>query len=1116
MGKNNNQRYYGKRRQEKSNGSFQRNNEYSDNLFRTSSGITFPKDVVKSIMHHSVATNVRRFEINGEITYGRKNYELFINKAKSNQLAKLINNEFTIPDEPEKPGDLDSHLEDNVLSQPPKDIENEDVAKVQFMLLKVKPEDRPEYEFNDFYNPSDEDIEHASNAIENYRPWQKKFDDYYEKRVSQHSKLNETFLNEVRNEKQAYYAKMNEYQKSLEFRQKLMKEYEEKAIKFNTLMREYFSDNIIARVNDLITANDYVGALKKLKELVFNGTKEEGEILLKILNSTVFHSNMNYNLFKDAVEFIFEMLKECTMERSDQEKLRLLEKMIHNGDHSYFKKTLEIASISADYSFDTACARLDAVYERTKLDAYNEPKSSSKRSYSTMEGMHSANSVFTTSNTDNSVHAKKALIYCDICKRPHRGKHNDDLAKLAPKRFKVQTSENKSQQKQKDNNKKSSKGKANDQSKSATANQVLVIDSEDEQTILDFCQMVSEDSDSHIAQRICSDSGASTSMTPDTNRLSNVSSTQTQVQVANGHSTEVTGRGNIGNLTDVLLVPHLKDTLLSVSQLDKNGYFHLYGHGQVVIYNGNPTKPNAEIVAVGRLENNGLYYFDDENFPKLVLHMANKTQPQKICGPKSKKSRHEHARNTEDIEGIAAPGEYWDSPEFRNAPEPAEDVHSTVEEDGQEVEPEEENVEPEEVDIDETNSPPPPSLPTGTLSNPQEKLNDLHNRTGLSKSGLFRVIQQNAVNDSGINPKAGKLNMENSEAWFQGNMRKRYLPPSQDRKEFQIGEFICGDIGAKFPVLQRNRSYYPFFFIDVTSKFLFVYFGRTKSDISNCLRKLYQTVAYHGHTWKYLQTDSESIFEGGKVPDILNTFNIGIRYSSPYKHEQNGDIERHIGMIYDLSRTHMIASSASRFLFADAIKYAVFILNHFRVPYNRTMTPAEMFTKQKPSFKMAHPFYQKVAVWKSKEERKGKGKLIPRSDILIFIGYADDHKDSFLVYNPIDKSVKVRHDVHWISGTANQALIESTKRVPKTLKEALSGPDKDIWIEAIKKEMKECFSRGTFIVFKGETDSKPLKSRIVLDIKADGTYKARWVACGYSQIYGRDFDATFSPTASFK
>ena len=43
-----------------------------------------------------------------------------------------------------------------------------------------------------------------------------------------------------------------------------------------------------------------------------------------------------------------------------------------------------------------------------------------------------------------------------------------------------------------------------------------------------------------------------------------------------------------------------------------------------------------------------------------------------------------------------------------------------------------------------------------------------------------------------------------------------------------------------------------------------------------------------------------------------------------------------------------------------------------------------------------------------------------------------------------------------------------------------------------------------------------MKSKIVLDIKDDGTYKYRWVAYGYSQRAGRYYNSTFSPTISFK
>jgi hypothetical protein len=51
-------------------------------------------------------------------------------------------------------------------------------------------------------------------------------------------------------------------------------------------------------------------------------------------------------------------------------------------------------------------------------------------------------------------------------------------------------------------------------------------------------------------------------------------------------------------------------------------------------------------------------------------------------------------------------------------------------------------------------------------------------------------------------------------------------------------------------------------------------------------------------------------------------------------------------------------------------------------------------------------------------------------------------------------------------------------------------------------------------------DKKPIKSKFVFRLKPmlDNTvkYKARLVACGYSQNYDHDYDYTFAPTAKWK
>jgi len=94
--------------------------------------------------------------------------------------------------------------------------------------------------------------------------------------------------------------------------------------------------------------------------------------------------------------------------------------------------------------------------------------------------------------------------------------------------------------------------------------------------------------------------------------------------------------------------------------------------------------------------------------------------------------------------------------------------------------------------------------------------------------------------------------------------------------------------------------------------------------------------------------------------------------------------------------------------------------------------------------------------------------------------------------------------------------------VPKNLPEALAGTSEERkkWLNALHKELKSCIKRGVFkqanIDQRAQSNLKPLKSKIHLDIKSNGTYKCRWVACGYNQRYGSDYNETFSPTAQTK
>ena len=107
----------------------------------------------------------------------------------------------------------------------------------------------------------------------------------------------------------------------------------------------------------------------------------------------------------------------------------------------------------------------------------------------------------------------------------------------------------------------------------------------------------------------------------------------------------------------------------------------------------------------------------------------------------------------------------------------------------------------------------------------------------------------------------------------------------------------------------------------------------------------------------------------------------------------------------------------------------------------------------------------------------------------------------------------------WIQETCFISAVTSGPNEPKTFQEAWHSPakeERENWQKAIRKEIKSMIDRGVWR--KVEKKNIPNNRRLignkwVFKIKRDGTYRARLVALGYSQIPGVDYTDNFAPVA---
>nr|GEV60316.1 integrase, catalytic region, zinc finger, CCHC-type, peptidase aspartic, catalytic [Tanacetum cinerariifolium] len=212
-------------------------------------------------------------------------------------------------------------------------------------------------------------------------------------------------------------------------------------------------------------------------------------------------------------------------------------------------------------------------------------------------------------------------------------------------------------------------------------------------------------------------------------------------------------------------------------------------------------------------------------------------------------------------------------------------------------------------------------------------------------------------------------------------------------------------------------------------------------------------VAFRKHSCYVRDTDGVELIKGPRMSNLYTILVEDMMKSSPicllskasknkswlwHRHlnhlnfvsrtpQQNGIVERRNRMLVEASRTMLIFSKASMFLWAEAVATACYTQNRSLIHSRYNKTPYELVHNKKPDLTFFRVF---GALCYPTNDREDLGKLQPTADIEIFVGYAPSRK-GYRIYNKRTRRIMETIHVQFDELTASMAFVHlSTRPAP--------------------------------------------------------------------------------------
>ncbi|CAI7869704.1 unnamed protein product [Closterium sp. NIES-53] len=337
---------------------------------------------------------------------------------------------------------------------------------------------------------------------------------------------------------------------------------------------------------------------------------------------------------------------------------------------------------------------------------------------------------------------------------------------------------------------------------------------------------------------------------------------------------------------------------------------------------------------------------------------------------------------------------------------------------------------------------------------------------------------------------------------------------------------------TRAPSLSGSRYFLTI--VDDHTRAVWVYPLQTKREVAVAVLKDWMLRAQResGHKVKVIRTDNGGEFFGADFEVVLKKKGIQHQLTVPYNPQQNGVAERFNRTLQEGARTLLGRAGLPDPFWVTALRQVALVKNRVLVTVgDKQWVPYTKWYGSAPAVNMLRAYgcmvvfhvivsYEEISGVTDdggepevEEEQQQQQDAPPCTQRLPDCPRRDVRPPNRLTYPSFGKpkvvragSVAEQCDENEIAHCYWAAVPE-----PKTLAEALSGPDAEKWKQSVKEEYDSLLENETWELCELPPRKKVISSKLIFRHKygPDGEltrYKSRLVAKGFQQTKGKDFD----------